>query len=59
MVDKNGKIERVSIMRGICKEIKDEVERVIKMMPDWNPGIQKGKPVKVWFTLPVSFKLQG
>jgi len=59
MVDKTGKIKNVTIKRGVCKEIKSEVERIIKMMPDWHAGTQKGEPVKVWFTLPVSFKLQG
>ncbi len=57
-VDKNGKIKDLEIKRGICKEIKAEVKRVIDMMPDWHAGVQKGKPVNVRFTLPVSFKLQ-
>ena len=53
MVDENGKIANVNVMRGVCKEMKAEIERIIKMMPVWHAGTQKGKRVKVWFTLPV------
>lgn len=59
MVDQDGEIKNVNVIRGVCKEIKIEVERIVKMFPEWHPGTQRGKPVKVWFTLPVSFKLQG
>lgn len=59
VVDKEGKIQDIQILRGICTEIGQEVYRVIENMPDWNPGMQDGKAVKVQFTLPVSFKLEG
>ena len=40
------------------KALKEEAERVIKLLPQWQPGKQKGQPVRVRFTLPITFKLQ-
>ena len=58
VVEKDGSINEVRSRRGICKEIKDECLRVVNMMPNWTPGYQQGKPVRVQFTLPVRFKLE-
>lgn len=57
-VTKEGKIEDINVLRGICDELKNECIRVIKNMPDWNPGTQDDRPVKVMFTLPIKFKLR-
>jgi protein TonB len=57
-VEKDGSITNVHAFKGICMAIKNECERVVGMMPKWEPGMQKGKPVRVFFTLPIKFKLQ-
>jgi len=63
MVDEKGNVSKVQILREPGGGTGKEAERVVKMMngmgQKWTPGKQRGKPVKVWFTLPVSFKLQG
>lgn len=58
VVDKDGSIAQVSLLRGICDGIRDECQRVIGLMPRWNPGTVNGKPVKVRYTLPIRFKLE-
>lgn len=57
VVYENGSISRCEVIKGIGKECNEEALRVVKAMPRWKPGIQHGKPVKVYFTLPVVFKL--
>lgn len=59
VVDSKGNITDVKIMRGIGGGCEEEALRVIKMMPQWHPGIQNGKAVRVLYTMPVSFRLQG
>ena len=53
----DGTIHDVQIIRSISATIDAETIRVIQEMPDWEPGYQSGKPAKVYFTLPVRFKL--
>ena len=53
IVETDGNVSNVRILRGVSKIIDDEVLRVVKIMPKWNPGIQKGKLVRVQFNLPV------
>jgi len=57
VVDKEGKVTERKVYRGLCLDVANEVSRIVDMMPDWTPGTQKGEPVKVWFNLPVKFKL--
>jgi TonB family protein len=57
VVEKDGKISNVKTIRGIGGGCDEEAERVISLMPNWNPGIQKGQPVRVQFNLPVRFSL--
>lgn len=57
VVEKDGKITNVTLLRGVNELLDDEALRVVKMMPAWKPGIQKGKPVRVQYVLPISFKL--
>ncbi|MEM6965408.1 MAG: energy transducer TonB [Bacteroidota bacterium] len=63
VVQKDGSVQDVKVLREPGGGTGAEAERVIKMMNNmptkWTPGKQRGKPVKVQFTLPVSFKLQG
>lgn len=58
VVGKTGKIEGIKIVRGVDSSLDNEVVRVLRKSPDWKPGYQRGKPVKVRFTLPVKFALQ-
>lgn len=58
LVNKKGKISDVQIVKGIGAGCDTEAERVVKKMPDWNPGMQEGKTVDVYYTLPVKFQLQ-
>jgi periplasmic protein TonB len=55
VVDKSGAIEQIEIMQSGREDLDDEVKRVIKKMPHWKPGIQAGKPVDVYFKLPITF----
>ena len=57
-VSKTGSIEKVRIIRGRHPALDKEALRVVKSMPKWNPGRNNGQPVKVTYTLPVTFRLQ-
>lgn len=59
VVNSRGKVTKPAIARGIAEDIDKETLRVIRMMPDWKPGVHEGKPVNVAFNLPVSFKLSA
>ena len=59
VVDKTGKVGEVKIARSVDKELDNEAVRVCKSLPKFTPGRQNGQPVAVWYTLPVTFKLQG
>ena len=59
MVDKTGKVTKPEIMRSLGNGCDVEVTRVVETMPNWEPGIHQGKPVNVYFNLPVKFKLEG
>lgn len=56
-IDQLGKVGDVKIKRGVHPELDGEVIRVIKQMPDWNPGKINGKAVKTRYVQPVSFKV--
>ena len=58
VVDKDGGISNVKIMRGVDPALNKEAKRVIRSAPKWEPGSQRGKPVRVQFTIPITFKLQ-
>lgn len=58
VVGKDGSITNVRIVRGRHPALDKEALRVIKSMPNWIPGRNNGQPVKVTYTLPVTFKLQ-
>ena len=59
VVDKTGKVGEVKLARSVDKELDNEAIRVCKSLPKFTPGRQNGQPVSVWYTLPVTFKLQG
>lgn len=58
VVSKTGTIGDITVMRHVDPSLDNEAIRVIKSMPKWIPGKQNGKPVPVYFTVPVRFKLQ-
>ena len=57
VVERDGSITDVNVVRGQDPSLDKEAVRVIKTMPRWKPGQQRGKPVRVRFTLPVQFRL--
>ena len=59
VVTKTGKIGEVKIARGKDPDLDKEAMRVVKSLPDFIPGKMNGQAVNVWYTLPVTFKLQG
>ena len=56
IVESDGSISHVSILKGIGKECDEEAVRVIKSMPRWEPGRRYGKSVKVLLRIPIMFK---
>ena len=58
VVDKNGSVTNLTILKSIDPYLDKEAIRVISSMPKWTPGVQNGKKVRVKFTVPVSFRLQ-
>ena len=59
IVDKTGKVGEVKVVRSVDKELDKEAVRVCMSLPKFVPGRQNGQAVSVWYTLPVTFKLQG
>jgi protein TonB len=59
VVDENGNVSDVQVVRSVDPSLDREAVNTVKRMPKWNPGMQNGQPVKVWYTLPVTFKLQN
>ena len=58
VVEPDGSVSNVSVLRGIGGGCDEEAVRVVKNMPKWKPGKQRGKAVRVSYMLPVNFKLQ-
>lgn len=59
VVEKDGSIDDVKVVRGVHPSLDAEAMRVIKLMPRWTPGRMNGSVVRVQYTLPLSFKLQA
>ncbi len=59
VVEKDGRVGDVKVARSVDKDLDKEAIRVVKSLPKFTPGRQNGQPVRVWYTLPVTFKLQG
>ena len=57
VIEKDGSVNEVKVMRGIGGGCDEEAVRVISAMPKWKPGKQKGKPVRVSYMMPLNFKL--
>lgn len=57
IVDKKGSVTNVKIVRGVDKNLDAEAVRVVKSLPKYKPGKQRGKSVRVMFTIPINFTL--
>ena len=59
VIEKDGSISNVNIIRGVCPELDHEAKNVIASMPKWIPGKQNNTPVRVSYTVPVYFALKS
>jgi TonB family protein len=57
VVEKDGSLSNMKVVRGIGSGCDEEAVRVLSISPAWKPGIQNGKPVKVQYSVPISFSL--
>ncbi len=55
VIEKDGSVSNIEVVRSFSDKAKAEALRVIKLMPKWQPGIDKGKVVRVQYTIPISF----
>ena len=59
VVTKNGSVGEVKVIRSVDRELDKEAIRLCKSLPKFIPGKMNGQAVNVWYTLPITFKLQG
>lgn len=57
VIEKDGSVSNIKVVRGVDSSLDKEAVRVISTMPKWKPGKQRGKPVRVAYTLPIAFQL--
>ena len=58
VVETDGSLSNVRVARKVFPSLDNEAVRVVKLMPKWKPGKEKGRPVRVNFTLPVVFSVK-
>ena len=58
VVEKDGSITEVKVIKPAFPSLDAEAVRVVKAMPKWKPGYQKGQAVRVQFTMPINFSLK-
>ena len=58
VVEKDGSVTKAKIARGVDPSLDAEALRVVSTLPKWKPGKQRGAPVRVSYTVPISFKLE-
>ena len=59
VVEKDGSLSEIKTVKSVDPLLDEEAVRVVKSMPKWEPGKQKGKAVRVKYNVPISFKLTG
>lgn len=59
VIEKDGSITGVKVIRGVDASLDKEAIRVVQAMPKWKPGSQRGKSVRVSYTLPINFQLSN
>lgn len=58
VVQRDGSVTDFKVAKSVDKELDEEALRVCRLLPKFKPATQDGEPVPVWYTLPVTFKLQ-
>ncbi|MPN44178.1 hypothetical protein SDC9_191739 [bioreactor metagenome] len=59
VIEKDGSVTNAQVLRSVDASLDKEAMRVVGLMPKWKPGIQKGKAVRVYYTMPVAFQLKN
>lgn len=59
MIASDGSVEDITVVRGVDPLLDAEAVRVMSILPDWTPGTQGGRPVNVWYSVPISFSLSS
>ena len=59
IVEKDGKLDNFQVVRGVSPDLDSTALKAVKEMPQWNPGKQGGKYVRIFVVVPVSFNLEG
>lgn len=59
IVEEDGSIGHIRVLRSVWDDIDAEAVRIISKLPKWNPGLQDGKPVKVVYSIPISFSIKA
>jgi len=59
IIEKDGSVSNVKIIRGVSPELDNEAKKVIASMPQWSPGMQNNLPVRVSYTVPIYFALRS
>lgn len=57
VVEKDGSLSDIKVLRSPSKTLAEESIRVLSLSPKWHPGLQNGKPVRVMYTVPISYTL--
>ena len=57
VVERDGSVSNVKVVRGVFKDLDEEAENAIKASPKWSPGLQRGRPVRVRYYIPIIFTL--
>ena len=57
LIEKDGSISELSVLKPVHPLLDKEAMRVISKMPEWIPRQRDGKPLRIYFTLPINFKL--
>jgi TonB family protein len=57
-VKADGSVSLISVLKGVDPDLDEEAMRVVKTLPEFKPGKQKGKPVPVWYMVPITFTLK-
>ncbi|MDH6534942.1 energy transducer TonB [Parabacteroides sp. 52] len=57
-VNRDGSVVDAEVLRGVDPSLDKEALRVVGTMPKWSPGLQRGKPVRVKYNVPINFRLQ-
>ena len=58
VVNEDGSLSDITLISSVSEGLDKEAQRVVKLFPKFSPGLIAGKPVKVYYTLPVRFRLQ-